>query len=849
MHRIMRYISLKVLFISCLVGFGLISCGGSGGSGGSGKKDENSGTPNPYTCVDNTYTAVYDVDTLKAMSMNGNYCLHQDIDLVEVIDGFPLGWGDGSLGGGAKVLAPFTGSFDGQGNTISNLVIFDDTSNDLGLFAKIGGTTSSDIKDLTLDKFKIKGVSNIGALAGSAVGEVNIINVKVTGVASEAKATDNGYVGGLTGKFEGGTITGSSVTGTVKSAGANVGGLVGSLIGTLIFHSHSEAAVTGANGNFVGGLIGYVDNSADTTLLINDSYATGAVSGGNYVGGLVGQLKGKIVDSYAAGAVTATTGEAGGLVGRLESGSVSNAYAIGVVSGTTKGGLIGKLEGAVRVTNSYFDLEATTTTKAIGNKGTATITLHTGVDGKGDIKGNGATPAVYKTVDDPQSLIFKGWDEANWTFADGQWPILEHQGDLSAGTVKRYVADNPYTCPTDPVGYVAVHDVTTLKDIGYNMAGNYCLHQNIDLSGVASGFPLGGHTSFTGTFDGKGNTISNLVINRSNGNDVGLFPSIRGTVKDLNLNNFKITGRDHVGALAGTVFANGKISKVKTNNAVISGRNKIGGLIGRFNDRNNRVSDSAVIGGTVDGSREYGGGNVGGMIGIVNGTGSGKVPTIVNSHATSAVSGYSNIGGLVGIIIQKGKISDSYATGAVTGSQENIGGLLGKFHEKRGVITFSYATGAVRGKYNVGGLVGMMNYGGEVSESYATGAVNGNSGTGGLVGKLTHIGKVKNSYATGRVTSGARKGGLIGNLYYCTVLKCSITNSHFDNSVNRGMRHFGEYTDKALVKGLETVNGASDIGGAGSNFYRNSSRGTRIFVNWNTRKWNIKAGKWPTFKP
>ncbi len=45
-------------------------------------------------------------------------------------------------------------------------------------------------------------------------------------------------------------------------------------------------------------------------------------------------------------ATAATTGEVGGLVGRMESGSVASTYAIGAVREAIKGGLIGKLGGA-----------------------------------------------------------------------------------------------------------------------------------------------------------------------------------------------------------------------------------------------------------------------------------------------------------------------------------------------------------------------------------------------------------------------------------------------------------------------------------------------------------------------
>ena len=106
------------------------------------------------------------------------------------------------------------------------------------------------------------------------------------------------------------------------------------------------------------------------------------------------------------------------------------------------------------------------------------------------------------------------------------------------------------------------------------------------------------------------------------------------------------------------------------------------------------------------------------------------------------VTGDYQVGGLVGDN-KDGEITNSYATGAVTGIGDDevdvvdVGGLVG-YNE--GVITNSYATGAVTGtggdEVYVGGLVGYND--GAITNSYATGAVTGIGddvvGAGGLVG-------------------------------------------------------------------------------------------------------------------
>ena len=95
-------------------------------------------------------------------------------------------------------------------------------------------------------------------------------------------------------------------------------------------------------------------------------------------------------------------------------------------------------------------------------------------------------------------------------------------------------------------------------------------------------------------------------------------------------------------------------------------------------------------------------------------------------------------GGLVGEFV--GSISNSHATGTVSGgASSDVGGLVG-LETFPDPISNSYATGAVSGGPNsfVGGLVGEQDAGTTISNSYATGAVNGGqfSDVGGLVGEL-----------------------------------------------------------------------------------------------------------------
>ncbi len=151
---------------------------------------------------------------------------------------------------------PFTGTFNGNGYTISNLYISHPTDSYVGMFGYVNGGT---IENVTLANENVTALSDVG---------------------------------GLVGEFYRGTISSVAVSGTVQGQN-DVGGLVGfASFGTVsspttIEYSLSSANVTGTGSlGDVGGLVG-LDGAA-----ISQSAATGNVDGVQYVGGLVGYLYG-----------------------------------------------------------------------------------------------------------------------------------------------------------------------------------------------------------------------------------------------------------------------------------------------------------------------------------------------------------------------------------------------------------------------------------------------------------------------------------------------------------------------------------------------------------------------------
>ena len=186
------------------------------------------------------------------------------------------------------------------------------------------------------------------------------------------------------------------------------------------------------------------------------------------------------------------------------------------------------------------------------------------------------------------------------------------------------------------------------------------------------------------------------------------------------------------------------------------------------------------------------------------------------------VTGKGHIGGLVGAAYQSTMISNSYATGSVTGTSDYVGGLVG-LAQAGTEINNSYTTGSVTGTNwsYVGGLVGMAYTDIEINNSYATGSVKGaGSFVGGLVGYAYFSTNITDSYATGKVeTSADYAGGLVGGTWEST-----INNSYSIGSVTGPGRYVGGLV--GMASRSSTIENSYATGSATSTNTRGSSTGT-----------------------
>ncbi len=177
----------------------------------------------------------------------------------------------------------------------------------------------------------------------------------------------------------------------------------------------------------------------------------------------------------------------------------------------------------------------------------------------------------------------------------------------------------------DPYVILTACDLDEVREFA-NAGAYFKLGADIDLSGFAAGggwLPIGergSSSSFTGTFDGGGHTISHLTISSSAG-QVGLFGYVQDAeIRSIGLVNVNIaaTGASSAaGGLAGTVVSSTIRSAYVTGN--VSGVDKAGGLAGSV--YGSSTSESGIYD-SYSAALVTGSGNLGGLIGDIPGNAS-----------------------------------------------------------------------------------------------------------------------------------------------------------------------------------------------------------------------------------
>jgi hypothetical protein len=361
--------------------------------------------------------------------------------------------------------APFAGTFEGNGHTIANFMLWHDAELYIGMFGYIGSiqsvskTEPARIFNLHLKNVDILGNYHVGGLAAysdkygvisacSVTGRITATGKNAGGVvgyslgtlegcSSNCQVTADQVAGELAG-LSGGPVTSCSGAGTIKTVGQRdsyAGGLIGESYGKVqfchftgeiigaytagglvalneneIFRCSAQATISGTY--LLGGLVGYNEYGA----IIRESFADSAVTGGNSAGGLVGHNVGKIANCFATGQVQGDD-RVGGLMGDGYR-EIKFCYSTCRVSGRTLvGGFAGELArwGPFTVASCFWDVDASAKSDGVAGM---------------DPDPNGVTGLPTASMKTSVPFLAAGWDFVDET-ANGTediWQMHEGQG-------------------------------------------------------------------------------------------------------------------------------------------------------------------------------------------------------------------------------------------------------------------------------------------------------------------------------------------------------------------------------------------------------------------------------------
>lgn len=574
-------------------------------------------------------------------------------------------------GSSSAVAGGLVGTNDGGlANSFSDSAVTVDTNVTSGTSAGLGGVVG--INNGNVQYVDSLGVTNGGATNSSNIGGIiGINNGNMYSGYNESIVSGKDNVGGIIGENAEGKKVENVVNATGVEGVDNVGGLVGVNSGSVT-NGRNNGTITG-NTN-VGGLVG---NNADTnstlTNLVNDSSA--AITGIKNVGGIAGSNAGMI-----------TTGKADAeKVNLINRGSITGYENVGGVAGTNSG----------TIENANNDIE-----------------LNVNTDAGNDAKYFGGIAGVNT------GTITNATNQANVN-ADGAAYVGGIVG-LNDGTLQDMAGNRGNVTGKNFVGGVAG---LNNKDIDGVTASN---------DGVVKATEGGAGGIFA---ENTGNITNSTLINNktvagtgTNGATGGIIGVNSGNISRTSLKNEvdgQVIGMNNVGGLigvnTGTITGgrnesaeydeNGNLTaeadsyyKYKIyNNGVIN--------VGTWNDGNSngKVDDGEITGlqqgetsqniggligdnqgsltagyntGTINAADSK---NVGGIAGSNSGTIDQVFNTVMvkpedkNNGQAEAITGGTNVGGLVGNNQATGKITNAYNTSNVVATNQDgiVGNLVG----------------------------------------------------------------------------------------------------------------------------------------------------------------------------
>ena len=567
----------------------------------------------------------------------------------------------------------FNGTFDGQNHTISNLK-HHGTEEDcyVGLF---GYTEKATFKNLTINNVDLKLIAN-NSWAG-------------------------GHMGALVGNIDGTTVIENiTVSGDVKLDG------------------DMEKMGAGRIGAVVGG------NTCNATFKnVNVNANEGSfVKGNSSIGGIAGQLQGQISFENCSSNidVTAQWFAAGGIIGlAAEHTTFTNCSTSGNISviagreGNNEdlyrvGGIAGSWDDNLRTALTLVDCETSCVLSGTSADGNTASTFDCG-----GFVGRGYSSVVGAKV------IVNGVEYQY--YGNGNSVSGGYQYDAEAKLATIYDAEGLSKFAKEVNG-------------GKSFAGEtVVLAADIDLNSE-EWTPIGtSEHIFKGTFDGQEHTIKNLVVNGGSESYKGLFGVTHdGEIKNLVVENAKVSGRVGVGVVAGQPYTSKYTNITVKGHIEVNGLAYVGGVGGRNAyanwtnvtveaDETSYVKAHSLENGNA--YRTY----VGGVVGF-NGEGGHTFSNITSN--INVLGSTCDVGGLFGIAHYGNKFENCVCSGDVEiyniteedrELAQEIGGIAGVWHNQTGyTVEFTNCSFTGTLKCNIEGVE--FCYGGLVGKAYdATG--------------------------------------------------------------------------------------------------------------------------------
>jgi len=276
-----------------------------------------------------------------------------------------------------------------------------------------------------------------------------------------------------------------------------------------------------------------------------------------------------------------------------------------------------------------------------------------------------------------------GFTDPWWTSVPERLPNLLQYIDPAQRPPGNGESDNPFR----------IYNETDLRRVGtetgtgtWNLSAHYRLMDSITLTGSTNNWTAIGpftsgviDTPFTGTFDGRGFTISGINMSGEVQHQ-GFFSAVNGaTVSNLNLTGTIVT--THTGGIAGGIVADNKASTITNCSfaGTVTGVGRGGGVVGT--STHGGTITFCIFNGTVSGNHS------GGIVGYTSrdgpgGTGTVAQNTIRNNFSFGTVTGTGATGGVGGVVgnieTRAGWIENNISIVNLSGTTiGGIGGIVG----------------------------------------------------------------------------------------------------------------------------------------------------------------------------